>query len=70
MNKTVTISGFCPTQNKNYSIDVTYLDVSDFQHPHRYIQSLADCVYGSFGNCPIMNECPLRAKAPKEINNV
>ena len=70
MNKIVTVSGFCPTQNKEYCISITYLDVSNFQNPHRYIQGMADCKHGSFGNCPIMKDCPLRAKAPKELNGV
>lgn len=70
MNRIKTISGFCPTLKKNYSINITYIDVSDLQHRNRYIQGMVDCEYGSFGNCPIMNKCPLVAKAPEEINNV
>jgi hypothetical protein len=63
MNKP--IKGFCPTLNREYTITVNYAKVRD----NEYIQTGADCEYLSFdfSRCPIYKDCPLRAKAPKEI---
>lgn len=62
------ITGFCPTQNCEYTISVEYSHITG----NRYIQTGADCKYLSFNfdNCPIYEVCPLRAKAPKELNNI
>ena len=58
------VTGFCPTQNCEYSITVEYTQISG----NRYVQTSCDCEYLSydFSRCPIYKECPLRAKAPKE----
>lgn len=63
-------SGFCPTLNREYSIDVFYEEVASFGRPTEYVQVGADCEYASFNQCPNRKECPLRAKAPKETRSV
>lgn len=59
--ETVSISGFCPTQLKEYSIEVMYQEAA----AGFYIQTGADCLYASFNDCPNQSSCPLRAAAPK-----
>lgn len=53
--KGFSFSGFCPTQNKEYSITVFFTESMS-----EYVQTGAFCDFGSYGNCPIMNECPIR----------
>jgi hypothetical protein len=60
--------GFCPTLNKNYSVEVEYIDARSFDHPNKFIQGLGTCEHHGLFRCPIVSECPIRAKAPKEIN--
>ena len=60
-------TGFCPTLNQDYSIEVEYIDASTFNN-NLYIQGLATCEYHAAFKCPKASECPIRAKAPKEIN--
>lgn len=54
--------GFCPTLEKDYSIEVKYSQISG----NRYLQTGADCEYRSMNPCPNDMNCPLRAKAPRE----
>lgn len=63
------ISGFCPTLNKETSITITYEVIKRAGKTPKLIQVGADCEYASFGNCPIMLKCPIRAKAPEVISN-
>lgn len=63
------ISGFCPTLNKETSIKLTYEIIEKAGKMPDYVQVGADCEYASFGHCPIMLECPIRAKAPKVISS-
>lgn len=63
------VSGFCPTLNSENSIKLTYEIVEKSGKAPEYIQVGADCEHSSYGLCPIMLECPIRAKAPKVINN-
>lgn len=64
-----TISGFCPTLNKNNSIELTYEIIEKSGKSPDFIQVGADCEYASYGNCPIRSECPIRAKAPKLLSS-
>ena len=65
-----TFYGFCPTQNKDFSVDVEYTAVESPEHPTYYIRTLSTCDFASFvGNdCPIMKNCPIRAQAPKQVS--
>ncbi len=63
------ISGFCPTLKKENSIELVYEVVEKAGKVSKYVQIGADCEYASYGNCPIMLDCPIRAKAPEVINN-
>ena len=61
-----TVTGFCPVQNCEYSIDVNYSHIAD----NRYLKAGADCDYCAdvFGSgCPNQKDCPLYLSAPKEI---
>lgn len=64
---TETATGFCPTQNCEYSIEVNYSHIVD----NRYLKAGADCEYCAdvlLGNqCPIQLKCPLYEAMPKEI---
>jgi hypothetical protein len=67
VNKLLEIaSGFCPTQNCEYTIDVKYSHIAD----NRYLKVGATCDYCAdvFGvECPIQRDCPLYHSMPKEI---
>lgn len=62
---TETFYGYCPTQDKDYCISVSYLDASDLSNT-KYIRGLLTCDYASYGgNCSI--NCPILTQAPEEI---
>ena len=63
MTKIISVSGFCPTLNCDYTIDVEY---QSYGTAGRYLQTGACCDYASMEDCPIMLACPLRASAPKD----
>lgn len=67
MKITRTFSGFCPTLNQDYSIEVEYIDVHSDDTPNKFIQGLASCDFHRMFKCPKASECPIRAKAPEEI---
>lgn len=56
-------SGFCPTQNCQYTIELEYESVGN----HQYLQTGATCDYIAFdfSKCPIYKQCPIRNAAPK-----
>lgn len=60
MHKTAT--GFCPTQNKEYSINVTYLDTSD-SSGKSCIKGRFCCEYNKFNDKCNGNTCPIYASA-------
>ena len=62
-----TFHGFCPTLEKDYSVDVEYVDASTMGNENYYIQGLIDCHHNSLNACPVFSDCPIIAKAPKEI---
>lgn len=60
-----TITGYCPTQGKEYTISVTYQNASTPSQTV-YVLTLADCEYNKFGDkCSC--DCPIIKMAPKEI---
>ena len=63
MNKI--ISGFCPIIEEDYSISVSYVDVSTLSSK-KYIKSLARCEHSMVDGCPI-NECPILKSAPEAL---
>lgn len=67
INKTIT--GFCPTLNRDNSIELTYKIIEKAGKMPDFLQVGADCEYGSYGKCPIRLKCPIRAKAPKVISS-
>lgn len=64
-----TIFGFCPTLNRDNSIELTYEIIERSGKSTEFVQIEADCEYASYGNCPIRSECPIRAKAPKVLSS-
>ena len=60
------IEGHCPTLGKEHSIEIDYLDASTLSGKKRIKGRFTCSVVSSGGNCPIANECPINAKAPKE----
>lgn len=61
-------TGFCPTLNQDYSIEIEYIDAGTLDNPNVYIQGLATCDYHALNRCPKAAECPIRAKAPKNVS--
>ena len=61
MRYTVTVEGFCPTQGKEYSIEVDYIESSGFKQATTYKKGLMTCDFIAFGDndCPLKNDCPL-----------
>lgn len=57
------VSGFCPTQQKNYTIDVSYLDASTYEEK-QYVKGIFRCEYDLFGDKCNGNECPIYKSAP------
>jgi hypothetical protein len=60
---TLEVFGYCPTQEKDVGIEVEYLDAGQ----NSYVRGLATCPLASFepSRCPIRNDCPVLAVAPK-----
>lgn len=55
-------TGYCPTQKKEYSISLEYVDTSDLDGKS-YTKGIATCDYASYGgqcdgNCPIIDSAP------------
>ena len=60
------ITGFCPTQQKNYSIDITYINASDLEGT-QYVKGTFRCEYDLFGDKCNENDCPIYKQAPDNI---
>ena len=57
-----TFTGYCPAQNKDFSVKIEYINSSDLQN-RSYTKGIATCNYASYGgacdgNCPIINSAP------------
>lgn len=58
------IKGYCPTLEKDHTIDVEYIDASTLEG-REYIKGLFTCSIASYGGkCSVANECPLYKSAP------
>ncbi|MEE1517283.1 MAG: hypothetical protein UF228_06765 [Lachnospiraceae bacterium] len=66
MNMVKTVTGYCPTQNKDYSIYVTYVDMSTLSGKC-YERGTADCPYNRSGNRCKLEKCPILNSAPEEL---
>lgn len=58
------VSGFCPTQQKDYTIDVSYLDSSTMEEK-QYTKGTFRCEYDLFGDKCNGNDCPIYESAPE-----
>lgn len=58
-------SGFCPTQQKEYSISIEYLPSSNLSS-RKYVRGLADCEYRKKNGCA-QTSCPIYASAPETM---
>lgn len=61
------VRGQCPTQNKLYSISVTYIDASDFEE-RCFEKGTFNCEYNAYGNKCTISHCPIYASAPDELH--
>lgn len=59
-------TGYCPTQNKDYTIYVTYIDTSDTEQSS-YTKGIATCNYTKFGGVCDSSKCPLIKSAPENL---
>ncbi len=60
------ITGYCPTLDKDHSIEVDYINTSTLQG-RSYIKGLFTCEVVSFGgDCSYVKDCPLYKQAPEE----
>lgn len=65
---TKTHTGYCPFLNKEHTISIEYLEVSQTQTTHRHFKrSKYECCYSDecppenldeYGRCPLYLECP------------
>lgn len=61
-----TIYGQCPTQNKDYSISVTYIDASTLSE-RCFVKGTYRCEYNIFGDKCSVSHCPIYSSAPEEL---
>lgn len=66
MNRILTFSGYCPEQDKDYSVKVTYLDASTLSEKS-YIRGSAKCEYAAFKKCSHAVDCPIVKSAPENL---
>ncbi len=65
MNKRKTFTGYCPTQDNESSISISYLEASDLEETF-FIKNTFYCVYNRFGDkCSC--DCPIYNNAPEEL---
>lgn len=58
------LSGYCPIQQGNYSINVSYLDAST-NDEKQYVKGSFSCTYNMHANKCNGNNCPIYKNAPK-----
>jgi hypothetical protein len=65
--KRLSVKGFCPTQNKDYSVTVDYIDATTLTQKAA-VKGLAKCEFNKYGDaCPIAKNCPIIRSAPEAI---
>ncbi|MDD4096160.1 MAG: hypothetical protein PHP22_07980 [Oscillospiraceae bacterium] len=67
MNFVKRVSGYCPTQGREYDVCVQYIETSTVADEQRtYTKGRAECEYNCFGDkCHIV--CPIAESAPKTL---
>jgi len=58
------VPGFCPVQQGDYTIDVSYMETSTFQKK-QLVKGHFQCEYDLFGDKCTEKECPIYEQAPK-----
>lgn len=58
------VSGYCPAQQRNYSINVSYIDASTLSQ-RQFIKGTYRCEHNLFGDKCNGNECPIYKSAPE-----
>lgn len=61
-----TFHGTCPTQGKDYSISINYLDAST-NDGEEYIKGTAYCEYNKYGDKCNKSQCPILKSAPQRF---
>lgn len=63
------VSGHCPTQNKSYSVSVSYIDAQTMSDLRPVlVKGIGRCDYvARGGQCNFVASCPIIAEAPQEI---
>lgn len=61
-----TFIGYCPTQDKEYSIVVEYLDTSDLNQ-RSYCKGRASCNFNRHGDKCDASKCPILKSAPQNL---
>lgn len=56
MDKIIKVTGYCPTQNKEYFVNIKYLDAST-HITKKYIHGLSECEYIKFNKCDCITPC-------------
>lgn len=58
------VTGFCPAQQNDYTIDVSYIDASTLQKK-QYVKGTFRCEHNLFGDKCDGNKCPIYKLAPQ-----
>lgn len=58
------VSGFCPAQQRDYTIDVSYLDASTLES-RQFVKGTFRCEHNLFGDKCNGNDCPIYESAPE-----
>lgn len=61
------VYGFCPSQNKDYSVNVCYINASTTENT-QYIKGRGICDYTKCGNDCNLPQCPIASNAPESIS--
>lgn len=59
-------SGYCPVQNKEFSISIEYIDTSNL-YEKSYSKGIATCDFASYGGDCDSSKCPIIKSAPKSL---
>lgn len=60
------ITGYCPAQDKDYTISVDYIDTSDLSQKS-YAKGIAHCDYNIYGDKCDSSKCPIIKSAPQNL---
>lgn len=63
MNRIKRVSGYCPEQEKEYTVEITYVDTSTLETTE-WVKGVADCRYNRLGTCQHAKSCPIVTSAP------